>query len=504
MKLSRKSLHEIALTGNIETPAEKIFSLPERVIQFGSGALLRALPDYYIDEANKAGIFNGRIVVVQSTQSIGEKSFHDQNCLYTLILKGTETGKPFEKKIINSSISRVLSASSNWADILKSAGNDDLRIVLSNTTERGFEMQPEKIDQQPPKSYPAKLTAFLFERFKYFNGSSESGMIIIPTELVVDNGIRLKEMVLGISDHNQLGNGFRQWIVESNVFCNSLVDRIVPGIPSQAEHNIIEHELGYSDDLLTTAEPYGLWAIESTDPRVHKALEFACCDGIIISDHIGRYRELKLRILNGGHSFCCGLALLLGFTTVKEALNDDQMGLYVRRLLTKEAAAALDNNLVSPEEAIEFARKVVDRFENPFVDHLWTTIASQYISKVVIRCIPMLVSYYKKYSTPPEDMIFGFTSFLYYVGSSRNSACGTLPPPDEAYDTSDISGSLLLSFSDAELWKVDLNALPGFRDQVQALIQSFISNGVQATFRLYLDKIHPHSSIKSHSLFNIQ
>ena len=492
--LSRKTLPEIGQGGNIEIPDEKLFSLPEKVIQFGSGALLRALPDYYIDKANKAGIFNGRIVVVQSTQSFGEKIFRDQDCLYTLILRGTQIDKLVEKRIINSSISRVISALTNWNEVIKCAANKDLRIIVSNTTERGLEMDLEEISQKPPKSFPAKLTSFLFERFKYFDGSYESGMIIIPTELIVDNGVRLKEMVLKISDHNRLGDGFRQWIIENNFFCNSLVDRIVPGRPSPVEHKIIEQQLGYCDDLLTTAEMYGLWAIESTDARVHEALQFACGDGILISEQIEKYRELKLRILNGGHSFCCGLALLLGYDTVKEALNNEEMGGFVRRLLIKEAAATLESDLISSKEAIEFARKVVDRFENPFLDHLWTSIANQYISKVVIRCIPMFVSYYNKYSGPPDDMIFGFASFIYYVITSRNTACGHAPFLYEVFDTGKLSDSLALLLSDSKLWKADLDALPGFRDRVQDLIESFISNGVQDTFRQYLYNTRHHSS----------
>lgn len=495
LTLSRKTLHEIPLAGNIEVPEENIFFLPEKVIQFGSGGLLRALPDYFIDRANKAGIFNGRIVVVQSTSSLGEKIFGDQDCLYTLILRGIENNRIAEKKIVNASISRVFSALANWSEVIKCAANRDLKIILSNTTESGIDLRLENIEEKPPKSFPAKLTAFLFERFTHFGGSYESGMIIIPTELIVDNGTRLKEIVLKISEHNQLGIRFIQWLTEANVFCNSLVDRIVPGRPSEDERSIVEREMGYSDDLLTTAETYGLWAIESTDHRVHEVLGFATVgNGITIEPQIEKYRELKLRILNGGHSFCCGLALLLGIRTVKEALQDQHMGFYIRRLLLTEAVGSLDNDHISPEKATEFARQVVNRFENPFVDHLWVSIANNYISKVVIRIIPMLLAHYKKYSTPPSDMIFGFSSFLYYVNTSRSADYGNAPLLDEVFDITKLPGQLSLIFSDLELWKVDLNILPGFRNDVQVLIESFISEGVQETFWMYLSKTRNYLS----------
>lgn len=66
--LSKYNLKDIPV-GKVSVPGEVIFSLPEKVLQFGTGVLLRGLPDYFIDKANRQGIFNGRIVVVKSTDS---------------------------------------------------------------------------------------------------------------------------------------------------------------------------------------------------------------------------------------------------------------------------------------------------------------------------------------------------------------------------------------------------------------------------------------------------
>src|ERR1044072_8088199 len=166
----------------LTVPDEKVFQLPEKVLQFGTGVLLRALPDYFIDKANRQGIFNGRIVVVKSTSQGDSSAFEKQDGLYTLCVRGIQNGEKVEENIINSSISRVLSANEEWEKILECAHNQQLQIIISNTTEVGIQLTNDDIRHHPPKSYPGKLLAFLFELFKAFGGSEHSGMVIVPTE----------------------------------------------------------------------------------------------------------------------------------------------------------------------------------------------------------------------------------------------------------------------------------------------------------------------------------
>src|SRR6266404_3835786 len=173
MQLSKKNLTTISSTSGIIVPDEKIFSLPEKVLQFGTGVLLRGLPDYFIDKANRQGIFNGRVVVIKSTANGGAEEFGKQDNLYTLSVRGIENDKKIEEFIINSSISRVLSAKENWDVILQCAYNPELKIIISNTTEVGIMLVEDNIRFSPPDSFPGKLLSFLYERYKAFNGSKE-------------------------------------------------------------------------------------------------------------------------------------------------------------------------------------------------------------------------------------------------------------------------------------------------------------------------------------------
>ncbi|HVX50804.1 MAG TPA: tagaturonate reductase, partial [Chitinophagaceae bacterium] len=353
--------------------AETLYRLPEKVLQFGTGVLLRGLCDYYIDKANKQHVFNGRIVVVKSTDSSGADEFAAQDNLYTHFIRGIEDGVTVDDTVINASISRVLSAKEQWPQILACAANPDMKLIISNTTEIGISYLDEDITTgSAPQSFPGKLLAFLYARYKTFSGSAESGMVVIPTELIVNNADKLKEIVIALASYNRLGEAFVEWVDNANYFCNSLVDRIVPGKLPPAEKRQAEEALAYTDELMLMSEVYSLWAIESAKEKVLQTLSFSTVDkGVVLAPDITRYRELKLRLLNGPHTLCCGLAVLCGFETVKDAMQDETFYKYVHDLMMKEIAPALSNGVVSLEEAKLYAQEVLYRFRNPFLQHKW-------------------------------------------------------------------------------------------------------------------------------------
>src|SRR6185437_10032411 len=277
MKLSAYTLKNIS-SDKIIVPDETLLELPERVLQFGTGILLRGLPDYFIDKANRMGIFNGRVVIVKTTARGDTTAFEKQDGLYTLCVRGIQDGQKIEENIINSSISRVLSAGNEWEQILECAHNQNLQVIISNTTEVGIKLVNDDIRRHPPVSYPGKLLAFLYERFVAFEGSEKSGFVIIPTELIPDNGKKLESIVFELAHLNDLNDDFIEWLESCNHFCNSLVDRIVTGMPGEEIRREIEQELGYNDDLLTVCEVYRLWAIEGNE-KTKKIVSFAAADG---------------------------------------------------------------------------------------------------------------------------------------------------------------------------------------------------------------------------------
>ncbi|HUQ96135.1 MAG TPA: hypothetical protein VM010_00615, partial [Chitinophagaceae bacterium] len=185
MQLSKKNLALINAE-QVTKPTEAQLSLPEKVLQFGTGVLLRGLPDYFIHQANRQGLFNGRIVVVKSTGTGDLNPFTEQDHLYTLCIRGIEEGNQISANVICAAISRVISAPEDWKTVLECAANADINIIISNTTEVGIQLVEESIFQTPPLSFPAKLLSFLYERFKKLGDSDASKTVVLPTELISD------------------------------------------------------------------------------------------------------------------------------------------------------------------------------------------------------------------------------------------------------------------------------------------------------------------------------
>lgn len=488
MRLSRYTLKNIS--GDVKLPDEAVFDLPEKVLQFGTGVLLRGLPDYFIDKANAQGLFNGRIVVIKSTSKGDCSVFEKQDGLYTLCIRGLENGEKVEQNIVNASISRVLSADKEWGQILDCAHDQNMEVIISNTTEVGIQFTNDDIRQYPPKSFPGKLLAFLYERFKAFNGSEHSGMVIVPTELIPDNGTKLQSIVLELAHLNGLEDEFIGWLENYNYFCNSLVDCIVPGKPGEDLEKELEQSLGYKDDLLTISEVYRLWAIEGGE-TVRQTLSFAGADiGVIIEPNIDIYRELKLRLLNGTHTLSCGLAFLAGCDTVKEAMDTESVSVFITDLMHNEIAPSIPYEL-DLLSAHEFGNKVLDRFRNPNIRHQWINITMQYSSKMKTRCIPILLQHYKKYETVPEHIALGFAAYLYfmkpvevkdgqYFGSFRDKLYpiqdDQAPQFYKRWSNLSVDAVVEDVLRDAGFWGEELHILPGFQQSVLEKLNTIIHN----------------------------
>lgn len=401
--------------------ADTLFALPEKVLQFGTGVLLRGLPDYFIDKANKQGLFNGRIVVVKSTDQGVTDAYAAQDGLYTLLEKGIENGLPVERTTINASISRVVSAKTEWQAVLDCAANPAIQIIISNTTEVGITLLASDANSLLPESFPGKLLHFLMERYRVFNGSMESGLVVIPTELISDNGIKLKEIVIELAKLKGLDEAFINWVNTANDFCSSLVDCIVPGKLPANEQVQFEQKVGYQDSLAIMSEPYRLWAIETANEKTAAILSFAVADArVILAPSINKYKEIKLRLLNATHSLCCGVAILSEFLTVRDALNDKTFKDFLSSMLLDEIVPLVADGDITMEEARSFALQVVDRFSNQSIEHLWVNIAVQYTAKMQMRVVPLVDKYVKQHGKAPTLMSFGFAAFLLFMKSKND------------------------------------------------------------------------------------
>jgi len=483
-------------------PTPALFELPEKVLQFGTGVLLRGLPDLMIDEANRQGVFNGRIVVVKSTDGGDATAFERQDGLYTVCVRGVDDGKPVDENVVCSSISRVLSAKSQWAEVLEFAKSPDLQVVISNTTEVGIQLVNEDIHLTPPSSFPGKLLAVLYARFEAFKGDAARGLVIVPTELIPDNGRKLEAIVLELAHRNDLGSAFIDWLETANSFCNTLVDRIVPGKPDDATYAKLQADLGYQDDLLTVAEAYALWAIEGNE-RVRDVLSFhTVARGVVVRPDITLFRELKLRLLNGTHTLSYALAHLMGCTTVREALEEENLARFIHNLMLADLLPGIPYQ-VDEKVGQRFGMQVLDRFRNPFLEHRWLAIAMQGTAKMQMRNMPTLLHYYQQHEAVPHYMALGFAAYLLFMRNTATSAStGQGEVNGETYliqdDRAGYFADLWAKLSPEELtttvlrntalWGHDLSNLPGFDERVSYYLNRLLQDGAPATLAAFFTK----------------
>ena len=382
---------------------------PERVIQFGEGGFLRGFVDWMLHKLNESGDFNGSVVVVQPIQQGMCDMLTEQDCMYTHIIRGAEG---VDTTLVDV-ISRCVKPYDNFEEYLALADNPDMRYIVSNTTESGIVFRDtDRMDDVPPESFPAKLTLLLKRRFE----KGLDGFVFLPCELIDRNGDNLKKAVLQYADLWNLGDGFKAWINEKNVFCNILVDRINTGYPKGEDVG-----LPYEDNMVNTSEFFHLWVIE-TDYDLEKELPFtkAGLNVIVTRDQLERYRTRKVRILNGAHTSMVAYGLLSGLETVKDCMDDETMKTFVRACLFEEIIPTLD---MPKEELLEYADSVLVRFANPYIKHYLAAISLNSVSKFKVRVLPSLLEDRRRFGKNPEHLILGLAKLIeFYQNGTPNDA----------------------------------------------------------------------------------
>lgn len=416
--------------------------MKETIIQFGTGNFLRGFFCDFINTMNEKGIYDGKIVIVQPTKGGKTEIINNQNGEYNLYLRGIQNGEEFcEHKVIKS-VSRGVDPYNNFDEYLKLAENPDVRFIVSNTTESGIEFNAEcKFEDKPALSFPGKLTQLLYHRYT----NDLSGFVILPCELIDNNGDSLKECVLKYAQHWNLGDEFSYWIDSENSFCNTLVDRIVTGYPKD-EASRLNAEIGYEDKLLNTAELFHLWVIEGNFEQELPLKKSGI--NVVWTDNVKPYKKMKVRILNGAHTSLVFPSLLCGVDTVGESINDNQLKEYLDICLSKYILPVLGDN----EENRNFANAVLERFANPYIKHSWKAISLNSVSKYSVRVLPTLLEYIESEKTVPKPLAFSLACLIEYYKTET--------PQDNENVVAYIKNNDVMSIlSNAKLWGLDLSDL---------------------------------------------
>lgn len=476
---------------------------PEKVLQFGEGNFLRAFVNYWFDMANEKAHWNGKCVLVKPRGSHGRTSqielLNQQEGLYTLYLRGNVGGEKIDCKRVISSVSRCLNPTDNEEDfqaLMALAESDSLEYVVSNTTEAGIVYDPAcQLSDTPCASFPGKLTQVLYRRYR----ASKGGLIILPCELIDNNGKALLECVNSYAKQWELEQGFFDYVNKECTFCSTLVDRIVPGgITDADEKQRLEAENGYVDQCLDVGEVFGVWNIEGPawleDKLPFKAAGLNCP---VVPD-VMPYKKRKVRILNGAHTGCVLGAYLAGFDIVRDAMHNDTIRNFMNKMLYQEVIPTLP---LDRQDLEDFAAAVQDRFDNPFVDHALMSISLNSTSKWRARVMPTMLDYVAQTGTLPACIAMSFAAYLAFYTSDiqeltdkglvcRRSAGNTYTCSDDrfvlefyyAHREDNPQALTHAAMTNVQMWGQDLTAVPGFEAAVAADLALIRSQGALSGF----------------------
>ena len=453
---------------------------PEKVMQFGEGNFLRAFVDDFIDIANEKAGYNGKVVLVQPIGQGLTDLINAQQGLYTLYLRGSEKGRKVDDKRVISAVSRCLNPYRDWSDVLALAKSPDLELVVSNTTEAGIVHESEsKFDQVPPISFPAKLTRVLYERYT----AGLPGLIILSCELIDNNGKELQKCVNQYIDDWGLDAGFRAWVNEKNLFCSTLVDRIVPGRIRDAEEvKALAAANGYDDPLTDVGELFGFWAIEGP-AELEDRLPFKKAGvPVAVVPDVTPYKKRKVRILNGAHTgFVLG-AYLAGFDIVRDCMHDDTVLGFMNKMLYEEVIPTLP---LDKDDLMNFAAAVQDRFNNPFVNHELMSISLNSTSKWRARNMPSLLDYIEINGKLPACLTMSLAAYIAFYSNDvqaltdaglvcRRAKGNEYTVSDDrwalefywAHKDDSVEDLVHAVLSNADMWGQDLTYIEGFEAAV--------------------------------------
>lgn len=487
--------HTLAQGGVRAENAPASRGTPVRILQIGDGVFLRGFADWMIDVANGAGVFNGEVTIVPPRSRGITDALLAQNGLYTVLLRGVQNGEPVDAVRVVSCIEGVIDPRAQWREAIALAGDPALRFVLSNTTEVGIAYADEPFEAEHcPAGFPAKLAALLYARWQALGQADAPGLIVIPCELVEDNGTKLADCIERHALAWTLPPGFVQWLRGANVFCNTLVDRIVSGFPA-AEADAIFTRIGCADRLLIAAEPFHLWVIEappgvSDEFPLHKAgLD------VVWTTDAAPYRLRKVRMLNGAHTASALAAFSAGLDTVREMIDDPVVSAYLKRVMFDEIVPFVP---LPVEECRAFAESVMERFANPHIRHELIAISLNSVSKWQVRLLPTVKEYARARGRAPAGLSFSLASLIHFY-TGTESADGTLTGQRAAssYAIRDVPDVLAIFaaahrehadadalvrtlLADARLWGEDLTCIPGLAEQTIASLAAIRTQGTKA------------------------
>ena len=464
---------------------------PVKILQFGEGNFLRAFVDWQLDIANEKGVIDAGVAVVEPRfgDSFVVETLRNQDFLYHVLLEGIEDGKPKKETRLIKVIEDAFSPGKDYPHYLEYICSPELRVIISNTTEAGIRYEKDDVLSEHPATFPGKVTGLLYKRWKHFGGDPEKGLYFICCELIEDNATTLRKYILRHAEEAGLEKEFIQWIDDACIFCDSLVDRIVPGFPRDTI-NEIKEELGFDDNLVVKGELYHLWAIGGKG--YEKVREVLPLDEaglhVLFMPSIKAFRDKKVRILNGSHTGMVPVALQMGCETVMDAFNNPDINRFINTMVEREVLPMIDED---PEELKAFAAGILERFYNPYIKHLLKSISLNSLSKWEARNFDTVRDNWEKAGKIADAECFTFAALL-----SLYSPFSGFEPDDNAahiayirdnWNDADLEATVSSIVSKSGIFVLDFaEIVPGFVGKVAEYLGDIRTLGMKDALAKFL------------------
>ncbi|MDN3204508.1 tagaturonate reductase [Algoriphagus sediminis] len=439
------------------------------VIQFGTGNFLRGFIEPLFQKLKDDALWEPKIALVQSTNSNSIKRLEETNFNYPLWLAGLKDGNEINEELQINVIRQGIKLPDQQNDFFKLAESNDLEFVISNVTEAGFKLETEKDYPTFPNSFPARLTHFLYRRFEFFKGDNTKGLYFLPCELIKNNGDKLREMILEQSKIWGLSEEFEVWVIDSNLFYNTLVDRIITGLPSNSTLEKYGPNSKFHPSRVQ-GEPYFFFGIEERKGSHQETILHHPALPITFTESLTPFSLRKVRILNGAHIAMVALGLPHVIKTVSEFMNNKELFAFLKEMILLEVIPILP---LPKQELEEYMLEIFDRFRNPFIEHKLNSIALNSIAKLSPRILASIRDYYDQTQALPEKLTEVFTLTVQRYMKNPESIQDTeqikqIFSEARAIKNPEDQAEFLLGHP--ELWSFGLSYLKGLKSKLSARI----------------------------------
>jgi tagaturonate reductase len=386
---------------------------PVKVVQFGTGAFLHGFVDWIITRLNEGGEWNAGVVSVKLRAGVSKSlnTLIQQDGLYHVNCRGIdERNEAVDTMELIDCVQSVVLPHENFADFLSLAQEPELEWIVSNSTEAGLVFIPEPFSMQTSaQTFPGQLTQFLYKRYEVLRDTA-SDLVVLPCELLDNNADVLKRCIDSYIDCWGLDSAFREWLNAKCKFCSTIVDRIVTGRPANARVDALSNDIGAIDNFIIEAEYYHLWGIQASDDlaaKLSNRFSGARRLNVHVVDDLDLLRKQKVRVLNGVHTATVLLACWLKVRTVSEAMQHPLLRAYMDKYWSEVVLPSMPGF-----SDVAYVASIAKRFENPFLEHEWHSIALNSFSKWRVRLLPVLIDLLEQKEGRPEILLFSLALLL--------------------------------------------------------------------------------------------